>query len=683
MSGCGATSPLPAEPTPPACSYAIAPEQLTQGAASAGGEVIVTVLTSANCAVTASTASPFITIGDQTRQGDAVLQKLMVAPNAGTERVGTATISALTVTIRQAAKPPCGFRVSPEVLNIGAAGGPATVNVNRTDGTDCSWTATSANPFLTIVEGASGTEDGVVKVMLAENTGSERTANLLVAGRAVRVIQSAAPGPPPACAFTVSPLAPAVDARAQTLTVTVAVTSGANCSWTSTSNAPFLTVTSSAAAIGSGSVSIAVAANGGAARSGTLTIAGRTVSVSQAAPPSCVTGLSLSNASFVATGGTATATVAASADCAWATTADAGFVTVPAGARTGPGTFDVVVAANPSPNARSGRVFVGDSSVFLQQSGAISPPAPPAGATTYFSIIGQPGDYIVGATSRVDVRANAAFSATVDAARSTVTINVEPADSTNWSIVLAAKQGSQLVPGTYELARRFSSATNPGLDFTGNGRGCNQTTGGFVVHEAQFSGANTVERFRVTFEQHCEGGTAAAFGDISLVAPFGPAPPGPPPPPAPPSPTPATTTFSYVSDAGDYIGGGQTATYTVANAAFSAITSNAARHLTVSVNLGFPSSWTLSFDAPIGQRLVAGVYAGATRYPFQSAVAPGLDFSGMGRGCNQLTGQFVIYEIQYGPGDTIERLRATFEQHCEGAVPALRGDVTIIGNPPR
>ena len=113
LSGCGATSPLPAEPTPPACSYAIAPEQLTQGAASAGGEVIVTVLTSANCAVTASTASPFITIGDQTRQGDAVLQKLMVAPNAGTERVGTATISALTVSIRQAAKPPCGFESVP------------------------------------------------------------------------------------------------------------------------------------------------------------------------------------------------------------------------------------------------------------------------------------------------------------------------------------------------------------------------------------------------------------------------------------------------------------------------------------------------------------------------------------------------------------------------------------------
>ena len=43
----------------------------------------------------------------------------------------------------------------------------------------------------------------------------------------------------------------------------------------------------------------------------------------------------------------------------------------------------------------------------------------------------------------------------------------------------------------------------------------------------------------------------------------------------------------------------------------------------------------------------------------------------------------MIYEIQYGPGDTIERLRATFEQHCEGAVPALRSDVTIIGNPPR
>jgi sugar lactone lactonase YvrE len=64
----------------------------------------------------------------------------------------------------------------------------------------------------------------------------------------------------------------------------VAVTAPGGCAWTAASNASFLSVTSGASGSGSGSVRYSVAPNPGASRTGTLTIAGQTFSVTQGAP---------------------------------------------------------------------------------------------------------------------------------------------------------------------------------------------------------------------------------------------------------------------------------------------------------------------------------------------------------------------------------------------------------------
>jgi hypothetical protein len=87
--------------------------------------------------------------------------------------------------------------------------------------------------------------------------------------------------------------------------------------------------------------------------------------------------------------------------------------------------------------------------------------------------------------------------------------------------------------------------------------------------------------------------------------------------------------------------------------------------------------WTLDLAAPAGKQLQVGNYPNATRYPFQAATVPGLDFSGMGSGCNQLSGQFSISAIEYDSAGKVRRLHATFEQHCEGAGPALLGEIII------
>lgn len=70
-------------------------------------------------------------------------------------------------------------------------------------------------------------------------------------------------------------------------TGSVNVAAGAGCSWTATSDAPWLTIPFGAAGAGNGTVIYAVAANGGLARTATLTIAGQIFTINQlAAQPS-------------------------------------------------------------------------------------------------------------------------------------------------------------------------------------------------------------------------------------------------------------------------------------------------------------------------------------------------------------------------------------------------------------
>ena len=97
------------------------------------------------------------------------------------------------------------------------------------------------------------------------------------------------------------------------------------------------------------------------------------------------------------------------------------------------------------------------------------------------------------------------------------------------------------------------------------------------------------------------------------------------------------------------------------------------------------SFYTLTFSAAGPSAPTVGTYTNATGSG--SATQPGLDVSGNGVGCfgSNATGSFRILELVYGPkgpaGDQILRLRATFEQHCTGQPPALRGELYVVADP--
>jgi hypothetical protein len=86
-------------------------------------------------------------------------------------------------------------------------------------------------------------------------------------------------------------------------------------------------------------------------------------------------------------------------------------------------------------------------------------------------------------------------------------------------------------------------------------------------------------------------------------------------------------------------------------------------------------NWTASFGTiSLGKPLLPGVYLGAQRAGFQGPNRPGLDVSGDGRGCDEVTGQFRVIEMTAIPAGnpgawkppTLKSFTATFEQHCEG-----------------
>jgi hypothetical protein len=141
----------------------------------------------------------------------------------------------------------------------------------------------------------------------------------------------------------------------------------------------------------------------------------------------------------------------------------------------------------------------------------------------------------------------------------------------------------------------------------------------------------------------------------------------------------AATLLYFKSEPGDYIGQGQTFTLTPANGTIT--TSRPGGGVEIAFNSA-TSWWYLDFVPPAGAPLAPGVYEGATRFPFQSPTAPGLDVSGNGRGCNTLTGRFVVLEAVYGAGGSVDNFAADYEQHCEGGNPALFGSVRINSNVP-
>jgi phosphatidylserine/phosphatidylglycerophosphate/cardiolipin synthase-like enzyme len=185
---------------------------------------------------------------------------------------------------------------------------------------------------------------------------------------------------PPPCSFTLNPTSQNV-AESGGSGSTLVTASVSTCPWTAGPDVSWLTITNGTSGTGNGTVSFTAATNSGAARTGTLTIAGRLFTVNQAAgtppPPTCTFTIAPTSQNVAETGGSGSTTVTASSQtCPWTAAPNASWLTITSGSSgMGDGTVTFDVAPN-SGGARTGTLTVASNTFNVNQAGAQSTSTP-------------------------------------------------------------------------------------------------------------------------------------------------------------------------------------------------------------------------------------------------------------------------------------------------------------------
>jgi hypothetical protein len=277
----------------------------------------------------------------------------------------------------------CNLTVSVDPQPLEASGGARTltIGINR----ECAWTARSEADWIALGANPAGQGNGSLPFSVAGNGQvTARRGGILVNATRVEVSQAGAP-----CVYTLGATSRTVDAGGDRYVVPVSAQPG--CSWTATSTAPWVTVGDGAAGSGPGSVTLVVAPNGGAARTGAVTMAGLTHAVFQTAadaptpptpnppPAGCAYELSAGVQPVGAAGGDGGVSIYTTATCPWTAASDIDWVSiVGSSAGTGPSVVRFLTSANPSTSARIGTLAIAGRVLTVTQVGATPPtPNPP------------------------------------------------------------------------------------------------------------------------------------------------------------------------------------------------------------------------------------------------------------------------------------------------------------------
>jgi hypothetical protein len=259
---------------------------------------------------------------------------------------------------------PCAPSLSATSQSFTAAAGTGSSTV--TVGSTCAWTTVSNATWIAVTAGATSLGTATATFSVSANTATtSRTGTLTIAGATFTVTQAAA-----SCAFSISPATgQSVAAGGGSGTVSVTTTTG--CAWTASSAATWLTISGGATGTGSGSRGFVAAANTGTTqRSGVLTIAGKTFTVTQAACSYSVTPLAVTAPSAVTAG---TLAVTTTAGCPWSSSSPVTWITLTSSG-SGNGSASYSVGANTGTTTRTATLTVAGKAVTVNQ--GVKPSAP-------------------------------------------------------------------------------------------------------------------------------------------------------------------------------------------------------------------------------------------------------------------------------------------------------------------
>lgn len=266
----------------------------------------------------------------------------------------------------------------------------------------------AASPFTSRnLEKPSPAGDGLIHVSLTSLFGG-LPAGVIYEARVKAVGPGGATASTPSNQFTYTstPCSYAVSADSSSFDATggssrVGVTTGSNCNWVASVDVPWIILEAPSAGTSSGAVSFRVSANQGTGnRTGTISVQGQTIIITQAGTSPCFFNVTLASATFPAAGGSGLMTVDSGTVCTWTVASQASWITL--GRTSGSAHADVAfaVAANTSSAPRVGRVTVNDKTIEISQEGngstctiGLNPTAQTFGST------GGPGSAAVTAAS--------------------------------------------------------------------------------------------------------------------------------------------------------------------------------------------------------------------------------------------------------------------------------------------
>jgi hypothetical protein len=281
----------------------------------------------------------------------------------------------------------CKYSVSNTSAAVWTSGGVVQMDVAPSSET-CQWTATSQVPWITVLSSETSTGSGSAKLLISPQVNAQdpgRTGAATIAGRSFIVRQAGT------CAYKVTPtkmLAPPwllpSEPGGLTRVGNVSVTAPEGCPWTATSNVPWLEIETGASGSGNGTVSFEVQdlTAGAGARTGTLTVAGQTVEVTQA--DTCVYALAHTSetvgaswSSNVRPSSLVIRTTLNTA-CPWVATSSTPWIKIYWGEGAGNGEVAWGVDDNPGPTPRTGTITVAGLTFTVTQLGQGAPTVPPA-----------------------------------------------------------------------------------------------------------------------------------------------------------------------------------------------------------------------------------------------------------------------------------------------------------------
>ena len=324
----------------------------------AGGSAALHVTTNRECSWTARSDAAWVTLSsDASGQGDASVQFNVATNSDPTARTAGIVVNDQRMQVSQDGKP-CNFQLSSTAEQVGPSGGERTVQVSASSG-QCTWTATTGVPWITVTGGSSGKGPGTVTFSVAPSDGPSRTATVSIAGLSVNVVQSVG------CDYRVNPSTYAAPASGGA--VDLSVQTGPGCPWSATSTAEWITLAAGATGSGPARVHVVVAPWTGIGRTGIVRIADKAVTVTQAS--GCSVSASPTSITAPAAATSSSIEVTTAAGCAWQAASGTPWVTITGNASgSGNGSIALAIAANTGP-ARQGSVTVADRTITVAQAG--------------------------------------------------------------------------------------------------------------------------------------------------------------------------------------------------------------------------------------------------------------------------------------------------------------------------